>query len=87
MKDNSARSRFELEKDGDVVFAIYRHAGERLLITHVEAPPHLRGSGAAPQLMQEIAQHAREAGLKLTPLCGYAAAWFRRNRTFADVLA
>ena len=86
MKDNSVRSRFELDVDGDVVFANYRHAGDRVLITHVEAPVHLRGTGAAARLMQDIAQHARENGIKLTPLCSYAAVWFRRNRGYADVL-
>jgi len=86
VKDNSVRSRFELDVDGDVVFANYRHAGDRVLITHVEAPVHLRGTGAAARLMQDIAQHARENGIKLTPLCSYAAVWFRRNRGYADVL-
>ena len=58
-----------------------------MLITHVEAPVHLRGTGAAARLMQDIAAMRVKHGVKLTPLCSYAAAWFRRNRSFADVLA
>ena len=87
MRDNKQASRFELEIDGGVVFANYRHAGDRVLITHVEAPMRLRGTGAAARLMKDVAEEARGAGVKLTPLCSYAAAWFRRNRGYADVVA
>lgn len=87
MRDDRTTRRFELDVEGKVVFANYREAGERLLITHVEAPPSLRGTGAAARLMLEIATDARARGVKLTPLCSYAAAWFRRNKGFADVLA
>ena len=87
MRDNQDRSRFELEIDGDVVFANYRRGANGVLITHVEAPVHLRGKGAAARLMNEIATDARQTGARLTPMCSYAAAWFRRNRDFADVLA
>lgn len=85
--DNAGRSRFELEVDGQVVFASYRRMGGRLAITHVEAPPALRGTGAAGRLMEGIAARARAEGVKLTPLCGYAAAWLRRHRQHADLLA
>jgi predicted GNAT family acetyltransferase len=87
VRDNEGASRFELDVEGDVVFANYRRGADRVLITHVEAPMRLRGKGAAARLMQDIATNARETGVKLTPSCSYAAAWFRRNHSFADVLA
>jgi predicted GNAT family acetyltransferase len=87
MRDNKDAHRFELEVDGGIVFANYRRSETSVLITHVEAPMRLRGTGAAARLMQEIATNARETGVKLRPLCSYAAVWFRRNRSFADVLA
>jgi predicted GNAT family acetyltransferase len=37
--------------------------------------------------MTAVAKDARAKGLRVTPLCGYAAAWFRRNDAFQDVLA
>ena len=79
--------RFERLVGDEVVFANFRHAGGRLLITHVEAPRPLRGTGEAARLMQEIADHARAAGQAVTPLCGYAVAWFRRHPDYADLLA
>jgi len=77
--DNRARSRFELEIDGQVVFADYRRRGNDLIIPHVEAPPALRGTGAAGRLMQAVVEQARSEGTTLVPLCSYAAAWLRRH--------
>ena len=77
--DNQSLSRFEMPEDGWTVFADYRLADGRLFIDHVESPVALRGSGAAGRLMALIAQHAREADLQIVPICGYAAAWLKRN--------
>jgi uncharacterized protein len=85
MQDNRERSRFEREEDGLLVFATYRLSTDTLAIMHVEAAPALRGKGAADRLMREIADHARAGGLKIRPYCGYAAAWMRRHREFADL--
>ena len=84
---NEAQQRFERLVGDKVVFANFRHAGGRLLITHVEAPPSLRGTGEAARLMQEIADHARARGQAVTPLCGYAVVWFKRHPDYADLLA
>ena len=87
MQVNEAQQRFERLAGGEVVFTNFRHAGGRLLIAHVEAPMPLRGRGEAARLMQEIADHARTTGQAVTPLCGYAVAWFRRHPDYADLLA
>jgi predicted GNAT family acetyltransferase len=85
--DNAARHRFELDVDGQTVFANYRRQGEVLAITHVEAPPVLRGSGAAGRLMEGMMQIARREQVKVVPLCSYAAAWLKRHPEYADRLA
>jgi uncharacterized protein len=85
--DNRARSRFELDVNGQVVFANYHRQGPVLAIRHVEAPPPLRGTGAAGRLMQGIVEIARAEGMRVAPLCGYASAWMRRHRDSQDVLA
>lgn len=84
--DNTGLSRFELEENGAVAFANYRRQGTTLVIPHVEAPPALRGTGTAGRLMEGIVARARAEGFKVIPTCSYAAAWFRRNRSAADVL-
>jgi predicted GNAT family acetyltransferase len=87
VRDNLDRSRFELDVGGQIAFATYARRGRTLVIPHVEAPPNLRGTGAAGQLMRGVMEAARAEGLKVSPLCGYAAAWIRRNREFHDLLA
>ena len=79
MKDDTARHRFEIDMDGQIVFADYRLDVEKLYINHVEAPVALRGTGAAGKLMQAIKNKAQADGLTLVPVCGYATIWLRRN--------
>jgi uncharacterized protein len=86
IRDNAEKGRFELEIDGQVVFASYRRQGPRLAIYHVEAPPKLRGTGAAGRLMQGVCDIARNEGRKVVPFCGYASAWIRCHRAYSDVL-
>lgn len=87
VRDNTERQRYELEIDGQIVFAIYRRDGATVQIRHVEAPVPLRGTGAADRLMHGIAALARADGFKLLPLCGYARSWLRQHRQYADLLA
>lgn len=87
IRDNSESQRYELEIDGQIVFALYRRAGDTVHIRHVEAPMALRGTGAADRLMQGIAAKARAESFKLLPLCGYARSWLRRHSEHADIVA
>jgi uncharacterized protein len=86
MIDNQARHRFELEENGLLVFSDYRSHDGRYVLTHIEADPKLRGTGAAARLMEAIVTHARANGLKLVPRCPYAVAWFARHPDAQDVL-
>lgn len=85
--DVPERQRYELEVDGQTVFASYRREGAIVHIRHVEAPPSLRGTGAADRLMQGIVALARRDGLKIVPLCGYARAWLRRHEEHREIVA
>ena len=86
VRDNPDRSRFELDLGGQVVFARYARQGSTLVIPHVEAPPSLRGIGAASQVMAGVMEIARTEGLKGRPLCSYASVWMRRHREYHDLL-
>lgn len=87
ISDNRAKSRFELAVGDQTVFADYRRNGSTLVISYVEAPHSLRGTGAAGRLMEGVMTRAREEKLKVVPLCGYAATWIQRHRQHADLLA
>ena len=79
-------SRYEMEEQGQVSYADYRREPGRLYIDYVYAPPALRGTGASGRLMAAVAADARGKALKITPICGYAAAWLRRSKAFGDLV-
>ena len=85
VRDNRQLQRFELPSGDEVVFADYRRQPGRLVITYVEAPPALRGTGAAGKLMKGMLEQARAEGMKVLPLCGYARAWMQRHPEFKDL--
>ncbi len=87
LRDNAERNRYELDVDGQTVFADYRRSDSVLTILWVEAPPALRGTGAAGRLMTLVADHARVEGVRIVPLCGYAAGWLRAHKAYRDLLA
>ena len=87
MHDNAERSRFELDVDGQVVFADYQRRDGLLVILYVYAPPPLRGTGASDRLMKAVGADAKAKGLKVVPICGYAAAWLKRSHDYRDLLA
>ncbi len=86
LRNNTDRQRYEMDEEGLTSWADYRLEGARLYIDHVEAPPPLRGTGASGRLMAALAADARAQGLKITPICGYAAAWLRRSAEFRDLV-
>ena len=83
--DNAARQRFELTEDGKLAFADYRREGGVLVLPHVEADLALRGRGTAGRLMAGVLAHARGLGLKVRPVCGYAAAYLERHPAEHDL--
>ena len=84
--DNTALGRFELIEDGKLAFADYRIRDGRMILPHVEADPALRGRGAAGRLMEGVLETARTRGLKVPPVCGYAAAFIGRHAAYRDLL-
>jgi len=90
-RDVTAEQRYEqgfTDSSGQMrrVWADYSVQGNRRAILHVEAEDELRGSGAAAQFMQSLADHARAEGQTLTPVCSYAVVWFKRHPEQGDVL-
>jgi predicted GNAT family acetyltransferase len=84
LRDTGAR--YEMDEQGQTSYADYRRAGDRLYIDYVFAPPALRGTGASGRLMAALSADARSKSLKITPICGYAAAWLRRSKAFGDLV-
>lgn len=86
LHDNADAGQYELDIDGQTVFARYRRGDGVLTILWVEAPAALRGTGAAGRLMKLVAQEARTKGWRVVPVCGYAAAWLRRSPEYRELV-
>ena len=57
-----------------------------IIVDHTWVPQDYRGRGIAEKLVVKVVEDARAQGLKITPLCRYVAAEFRRHKDWADVL-
>jgi len=55
-------------------------------IEYVEVDPSLRGSGLGRQLVEKAVAFAKEAELKLVPICPYARAVIQRDANLAASL-
>ncbi len=86
LRHNANAGQYELDVDGQTVFARCRRQDGVLTILWVEAPAGLRGTGAAGRLMKLVAQEAREQGWRVVPVCGYAAAWLRRSPEYRELV-
>ena len=59
-----------------------------IVANHTWVDDSLRGQGVARQLLDRLAEFAREKQLKIIPTCSYVVVMFKRDRNaFADVAA
>lgn len=86
VRDDPARRRFELELDGELAFVDYRRDGRKLLLTHAEVPPALRGGGVGSALVKGTLALVRERGEKVVPLCSFVAHYMERHPEVQDLL-
>ena len=86
VRDNIARSRFELDVEGGLAFANYRRVPGTVIITHTETPRALRGRGIASELVQGALQLIRADGLKVVAGCGFVVDYLSKHSEFADLV-
>ena len=87
VRNNPARSRFELETEAGIAVVLYRTAPEALIFYHTEVPAALRERGIASRLVHDSLELARAQGLKVIPGCGFVAHYLRSHPEFADLVA
>ncbi len=87
--DNPARHRYELRVDGRIVsIADYELTGDKVvLVPHVETDPEMRGRGMGDRLMRGMLDDMHERGLRITPICPFAAAYVRSHPADHNLLA
>jgi len=87
VRDNKAKSRFELDVEGALAFANYRLTPQAVVITHTETPVALRGRGIASELVKGALDLIRADGHKVIGACGFVVDYLRKHPEEADLVA
>ena len=87
VRDNTTRSRFELDADGVTTFMNYRLAGSVISLDHTETPAAARGRGLASRLVAGALDQIRVRGLKIVPRCGFVRAFVEKNPQYRHLVA
>ena len=83
---NEAGSRFEVTVNEYPSKLDYFMDGKNFVITHVGVHPELRGQGLAGKITETALEYAKSNSLRVIPMCGYAAAYIRRNPQYAELM-
>jgi predicted GNAT family acetyltransferase len=82
-----SKGSYSYSADGHTAELTYSRLGAaRIIIDHTGVPDAFRGQGVGAALVARAVADARAEGVKITPLCPFAAAQFRRNPDWHDVL-
>ena len=79
--------RYVLRLEGQEAEMTYSRGETIDIIDHTFVPPDLRGRSVGEALVTRAVEDARAEGRRILPLCTFAAAQFRRNPDWQDVLA
>lgn len=82
---NPSEGRFEAWIDGYLSKLEYIQDGNNFVITHVGVFPELRGQGIAGKITQVSLEYAKEHGLRVIPMCSYAAGYIRKHPEYAQL--
>jgi uncharacterized protein len=82
---NPVNHRFEVWIDGHLSKLDYIQEEKNFVITHVGVYPEHRGQGLAAKIVDASLEYARQNGLRVVPMCSYAAAYIRRNPEYMEL--
>jgi uncharacterized protein len=78
---------FMVDEQTEIAFMTYVYAPPKaFIIEHTIVSEAWEGKGLGSMLVKAAVDFAREKGLKIIPLCPYAAVVFKRKTEYADVL-
>ena len=86
--DAKERSRYEAhDADGNLLgFADYKLSEASIAFLHAETLPEHRGRGVAGRIAEKSLDDARDAGLRVKPLCPYYQKFIGENPRYADLV-
>ena len=88
-EDGATRGRYVayLAPGYEAEMTFRKAADGTITIDHTGVPPEYEGRGIAARLVNKAVSDAREQGFKITPVCSYVVAQFRRHKEWADLIA
>lgn len=87
VKDSPEKRRYEVTVDGEVAGAsYYRDADGVRIVTHTEVADEFEGQGVGSRLIAGALDDIRVRGLRVTPLCPFAAAYIERHPEYSDLV-
>ena len=87
VRDNTERSRFEMDTSAGLAVADYRLNASTMTIYHSEVPLALRGRGHGARLVLGALRLAREKGYKIVPSCWFVREVMQSSDEFDDLWA
>lgn len=82
------KHRFEARVDGAVAgVAMVRHRPGLVIFLHTEVDPAFEGRGVGSALAKGALDLVKAAGDRVEPRCPFIAAWIRRHKEYADLVA
>jgi predicted GNAT family acetyltransferase len=87
VRDNPEQNRFELDVEGELAFAVYKHANGVFTFVHTEVPAALQGRGFGSALAKGSLELVQARGEKIRVRCSFIAAYLRKLPEFQALLA
>jgi uncharacterized protein len=84
--NDESLNRLEVSVDGGLGVLRYQIARDTMWLLHVQVPPEAQGHGVASQLTRTALELAKERGLKVVPVCSFAATYIRRHPEYSAML-
>lgn len=85
--DNPEERRYEVTVDGEFAGASYYWDREGVrVVTHTEVGDEWEGQGVGSRLIAGMLDDIRARGLRVMPLCPFAAAYIERHPEYGDLV-
>jgi predicted GNAT family acetyltransferase len=87
VRNNTARSRFEIVVDGEVAgFVSYLDRGEVWTLVHTETEPGYEHQGLASALIRSTLDTMRAQGAAVLPQCRFVRAFITEHPEYLDLV-
>ncbi len=87
-QQHATGGKYSVSVNGNEAELTFSRAGDHLIIIdHTDVPDPLRGLGLGQMLVRRAVDDARNQGIKVLPLCPFAASEFRKHAEYRDVLS